>query len=463
MFRLTSKTRTLLTIVVGLLILLSTAYLVLLLIAPQRLQQLGSGLRTGTGRSFSIASAGESGYYHLLANLLAEEIKGETVRVRPSQGTQENLELLANGEVNFALVQGALDPEKTKGLTAVAAISWQYVHLIVPKDSSVSALHDLGGKTVSVGPARSGNATLGKRIFQFFRPRNDTTLIATDLKNIEADFAQGTMDAIFLVYDFHAPLAERLLATGAYRLVPIAEAEAAAYPLPGCFPAIIPKGTYGPERELPQQANFPSLKVKTLLVTHAHTNRYMVQQVLQVIYSARYIKRARLANLNEGFGRNVVELPLHPAAARFYQRHDPISSDRFEIGSSLMAALLFLASVSGFLARRSKKRNLNRLRKAIVPYFEELLGYSERLAASEDVDELRTLLNQMMHTQRTAEKEWLSDRLDTEDMENLYVIYGIRCNNIFNKINKIQQQQTQRLLQQLIPGSADSLANPQPD
>jgi TRAP-type uncharacterized transport system substrate-binding protein len=299
--------------------------------------------------------------------------------------------------VDFALVQGGLRENETmnfKGLAAVATIGWQYVHILVPKDSPVREFKDLAGKTLSLGSGKSGNAVLGKLILDYFPSYFNIRPVHTKIVNAAKDFDVGKMDALFTVYDLHAPLLEELMDTGKYRLVPIPEAQAIAYAIPGCLAARLPHSLYGPSRDIPSREveTFATLKVNTLLITHREMNRYVIRNLLQTLYSTQFIKQSLLPDLSEEKGRKVFDLPLHPAAARFYHRSDPVTADKYEIGSAFLASLLFIASIVGYFINRCKARQLEQRRKNIIPYFEELLVYSNKMAAVGDIEQLKNLL-----------------------------------------------------------------------
>jgi TRAP transporter TAXI family solute receptor len=436
------------------------AYMLLLIFAPHHLQRFGSFLRHQTGPGeIVIATAESSGHYFRLGQLIKWEMgkqQGQKVEVRVTRGSIENIELIKNREVDFVLVQGGLQEDETmnfKGLAAVATIAWQYVHILVPKDSPVREFKDLAGKTLSLGSEKSGNAVLGRLILDYFPSNFNIRPVHTEIANAVQDFQSGEMDALFTVYDLRAPVLEALLDTGQYRLVPIPEAEAIAYTIPGCFAAALPHSLYGPNRDIPSRdlETFATLKVNTLLITHREMNHYVIRNLLQTLYSTQFVKQSRLPDLSEEKGRKVFDLPLHPAAARFYHRNDPVTADKYEIGSAFLASLLFIASLVGYFINRYKARQLKLRRKNIIPYFEELLGYSNKMAAVEDIEQLKNLLEQMMAMQRRAEKEWLEGKLDTEHMENLYAIYGIRCENAFHKMTLLQLIKNYALLEKVNP------------
>ncbi|MCP4157383.1 MAG: ABC transporter substrate-binding protein, partial [bacterium] len=365
------------------------------------------------------------------------------VEAQVTNGTLENLERLREKQADFAFIQGSL-PETESinfgGLSAIAAVGWQYVHILVPNESDIKSFRDLAGKRVSQGPAKSGNAALGGLVFDYFPSSASIQPVYTNISDIDKDFAAGKMDAVFTVYDLRAPVLERLMNTGKYRLVPVHEAEAVAYSIPGCFATHIPHSVYGPDRNIPARSATPfsTLKVKTLLVTRTDMYGYVVQDLLQTIYSTQFIKESGLPELNEKNGREIFDLLLHPAADRYYRRNDPVTADKYEIGSALLAGLLFIASIVGFVMNRYKIKVLTERKKNIVPYFEEMLQFSSEMVNADSIEQLKNLLDRMMAMQRRAEKEWLDGKLDTEHVENLYAIYGIRCENVFNRMQLLQ-------------------------
>jgi TRAP transporter TAXI family solute receptor len=446
--------------IVGVVILL--LYILLLVFAPHQLERLGAFLRNKLGpsgkRAIVVATAGENGHYYRLGNLLKEEMKiqcGQNVEAIITGGSLNNIQLLRNSEADFAFIQGALQEGKMvdfTGLNAIATTGWQYIHIIVPRNSPVKEFKDLKEKTVSLGPEKSGNAALGLLVFDFFRPSSYVKTVYTSVSRIKEDFREKRMDAIFTVYDLHAPVIETLLSSGDFRLIPIPEAPAIAYTIPGCFQAVLPHSLYGPYRDIPYKGAgpFPTLKVKTLLITRSEMNRYVIRDLLRTLYSTRFIKLSRLPELNEANGRHVFDLPLHPAADHYYRRNDPVTSDKYEIGSALLAGLLFIISIFSYLNTRRKIRRLEQKKQNIIPYFEELLKYSQRMALVEDAEQLKDLLDHMMAMQRRAEKQWLEGELDTEHMENLYTIYGIRCENAFHKMTLLQLIKQRELLEKTI-------------
>ncbi len=444
--------------------LLTLAYTLLSIFAPGHARRLANDLRhlitPGAGRPFSLATAGRGGHYYRIGRLIAAELAKQQRRkleAKVTSGTLENLELLRRGSVDFALVQGGFpvtnqDGENFDDLTALANIGRQYVHIITKEDSGIRAFSDLAGKTVSLGLEQSGNRLLGETVFDYYRFSPAVRFVYTDFDNLGKDLEAGKMDAVFAVYDLHAPVLEELFSSGSYRLIPISGAQAAAYTIPGCFAAQLPPGLYGTRRDIPPlgSGEFPTLAVNTLLITRRDMSPGIIRDILEMIYSTAFIKLSKLPELEEAKGKRVFDLPLHAEAKRFYRRNAPVTSDKYEIGSALLAGLLFIISIIGYFINRNKARLLQHQKKNIIPYFEEMVKFGKQLSESQQVEELRDLLDRMMATQRRAEREWLVGKLDTEHMENLYVVYSIRCENAFNKIMQLQNKRNRLLMEEVL-------------
>ena len=403
---------------------------------------------------YRLATGSSQGRYHQLGHLLADQLEANRLgqlSLRNTAGSMENLDLLASGEADLALIQGAL-VMKSSAVSAIASLESQYVQILVPIDSPIREFRDLAGKTVSLGAKRSGFSALGQQVFSYFNLSPATRLVHSDLSRIEQDFQDGSFDAFFTVFALHAPLPETLMAGGAYRILPIYEAESVAGYIPGVAADTLPMGSYGPNRNLPRpgQTPFPCLTVNTLLVARSNLPGGAVKAILQNIISTDFIKAARLNHFSERTAGNSTDLPLHPAATAFYQRNAPISSDSFEIASFFLAAIVFLGGALSFLNQRNRERVTARRMRKIVPYFEDMLTFSKNLEQEQQPGKLKDLLHQMMSVQHRAEKEWLAGKLDTEHMENLYVLYGIRSANAFNKILAIQMEENQAMSMELL-------------
>jgi len=130
-----------------------------------------------------IATAGSGGnYYRLgggLASILNEDIEGMQASIQATGGTVENLDLLADQEVEVAYVTGSVAlqayentgvfadrPEgRYDGLRAIATV-YPNPQWFIVIDDSIESIHDLKGKRVSVGMQGSNGEAWWRQIMK---------------------------------------------------------------------------------------------------------------------------------------------------------------------------------------------------------------------------------------------------------------------------------------------------------
>ena len=120
-----------------------------------------------------ILTGGTSGVYYplglALQKIFERELPNSKVSVISTQATVENLNLLQQGKGQLALAQGDILTDAWKGnpeagfpssrtkIRLIGAAYPNYIHIIARRDANIGSLHDMRGKRVSVGAARSGN------------------------------------------------------------------------------------------------------------------------------------------------------------------------------------------------------------------------------------------------------------------------------------------------------------------
>lgn len=455
MARIPERTTVLKFLSIGLLLLLAGGG-VFFVLAPYQASRLRADLadwiHARGGAPLVLATAAEGGAYYALGDQLRlhlDATRSYKIEVKATQGSMANLAMLREGKADLALIQGGLAAERNTAesdwpvlapaqerLVALANLGRQYVHVVVPADSEIQEFRDLAGKRLGVGASGGGAEALAKDLMRFFRFNEATELVPDHNANLVNAFLDDEIDAAFTVYGLFAPAMEELLASGWYRLIPMGEADAVSRFLPGTFSETLPPYLYGPDRSIPPAGDkpFSTLSVNTLLVCQSSLANRQVYTVLEEIFSGPFLKMARLTALDEEGAQDALHLPLHPAAEAFYNRRDPISSDRFEILSFFLAGIVCIASSIHFVAGRLRVSAQANRRKAIRPYFEAMMDYGDAVENATNPGKLACLVHKVMATQRGAERKWLEGEFDTEDMENLYAVYSLRCNNAFNKI-----------------------------
>ena len=129
----------------------------------------------GAPRRFaSIGTGGTGGIYYPLggafARMLGEAVPEVTFTAEVSGGSVENLNRVANGEVDLALAIGTTlakaiagpEAERYAEVRIVAPLYPNTTHVLVGPGSDIDTLADLRGRRVSVGAAGSGTEQLAR-------------------------------------------------------------------------------------------------------------------------------------------------------------------------------------------------------------------------------------------------------------------------------------------------------------
>lgn len=280
--------------------------------------------------------------YSELGSALQRELRRRgrlNLEIVETKGSVENLRLLRDGKLDFALVQGGFSYDD-EDLLSVAAVDTEYLHILVPVSSEIKDLSDLGGKRVAAGIQGTGSHRVIEQIAEIARFNPPLKLIPTTRQSIAEQFYESNVDAAMFVTSLQREL-EPLLATGRFRLVGISAADALDMLLFDVQSALIAKGIYGQNLAFPPIPT-PTLAVKTNLLVRKDIPNQAVTRVIEALFDHRVRRDARLLNLTEVAGRSGVALSLHPAAEAYYSRNDPITSDQFEIAAFFLAALVAL-------------------------------------------------------------------------------------------------------------------------
>lgn len=108
-------------------------------------------------------------YGETLERVLNAKAGRPLLRAQPTRGTAENLQLLARGEVDAALIQGTAASEVLQGdapsLRILFAMYPSPGMLAVPAASAVQRLEDVRGQRVVFGVRSSGLVTLARQVF----------------------------------------------------------------------------------------------------------------------------------------------------------------------------------------------------------------------------------------------------------------------------------------------------------
>ncbi|WP_411731538.1 TAXI family TRAP transporter solute-binding subunit [Paeniglutamicibacter sp.] len=174
---------------------------------------------SGARREAIVVAGGEPGGFYLeFATLLAASLQRHEVAtlatVNATGGSLDNLAQLVSGEATLAValadaasLQGGPQGKHPGQIAALGKVYQNYVHAVVRRDSSITSLEDLAGRTVAVGMPGSGTSLITPRLFEVAglesAPAGTTaagrrvTVKALGLNDGVAALAAGDVDALF--------------------------------------------------------------------------------------------------------------------------------------------------------------------------------------------------------------------------------------------------------------------------
>ncbi|PHS79376.1 MAG: C4-dicarboxylate ABC transporter substrate-binding protein [Rhodospirillaceae bacterium] len=174
-------------------------------------------------QTITIATGSKTGAYFKYGKRYKEILAkdGIELNIINTQGSIENIQLLKDGKVDVAFVQGGVgNGERDPNLVSLGSVYFEPLWVFVRKNSSIKRLNNLSGQTVAVGAQGSGTWAIAEQLIA-------QNKISTDSKYIKhlssADSAQallaGKVEAAFFVTSPTSDLIGKLLKSKNIRLL----------------------------------------------------------------------------------------------------------------------------------------------------------------------------------------------------------------------------------------------------
>lgn len=209
-------------------------------------------------RAFVVAGGPAGGEYDEVARAIAAFVttRGTRAAQLVTDGSVENLGLLAQGRADVAIVQNDVaarfvagqDAAGGVGLRALGSLFPEPLHLVVRADGAIRSLADLAGRRVDLGLPDSGTRPTVRALLAAHGVAPDT-LHDPALGGAAAAQAlrRGEIDAFAAVIHAPAGFIQALAADTGIRLLPIDAPAPDAQT--GLVPVVLPPGTYPGQRE----------------------------------------------------------------------------------------------------------------------------------------------------------------------------------------------------------------------
>ncbi|MGZ9033056.1 MAG: TAXI family TRAP transporter solute-binding subunit [Rhodospirillales bacterium] len=294
----------------------------------------------------TIGTGGPTGVYFAAGNAICRLIHKEAAEGRKegrphgircaapaTDGSKDNIEQVANGELDFGIAQSDLQYHAHKGdrpeaiepvasLRSVFSIHAEPFQLIVGKDSGIASFADLRGKRVNIGNPGSGQRGTMEVLMKAHGMGPGDFRMATEMTSSEQANALCGGDIDAFGYSVGVPNAGVAVATdgcGA-RIIPLdGEVERELVAASPFYAFItIPAGTYSTT-----DADVTTFGVVATLITSADAEDQVVYELTRaVMENIEDFRQLHPAFTNLEPKRMVTDgltAPIHPGALRYYK------------------------------------------------------------------------------------------------------------------------------------------------
>jgi hypothetical protein len=288
-------------------------------------------VRPAPPKVLTITSGPDGSAFQRTAERYAKALaaSGVTLRLRPSNGSLENVQRLADpaSDVEVGFVQvGVNPPEAGPGeaprlpLVSLGTVSRQPLYVLTRGQAPLDRLSALEGRRLVVGPEGSGTRVLALSLLKAngIEPGGATTLLDLDDDLLGEAFEKGEIDAAFLMGDSASPRVIRWLSQKPdVHVLQLSQLEAYLRRFPHLDRVVIPMGAQDLARNLPAQdlhlvASAVELVARPSL--HPAISDLLIETMRQV-----HGRPGLLQRTGEFPAPREHELPLSDDARRYYE------------------------------------------------------------------------------------------------------------------------------------------------
>lgn len=272
----------------------------------------------------TIATGAPEGAYAGHAERYRDSLEqhGITLDIRHTQGSIENLRLLADATVDVAFVQGGTEDPAQEGLYSLGSLYFEPLWLFYRGDQTLERLGDLRQRRLAVGDPGSGTHALAQALLEQNQLKEGALeLVTRGGRDAVEALAAGEIDAAFFVSGADAPIITELIASPGIRLMSFRRARAYAALLPYLSRVVLVEGMIDLVRNIPTedvQLLAPTAQLVVSADLHPALQDLLMQTLAEVHGKGDWI---------EGAGRfpspEFLVFPLSPEARRYYKHGAP--------------------------------------------------------------------------------------------------------------------------------------------
>ena len=281
-----------------------------------------------------LATGGTTGTYYAYGTALAQILTEKTkvpITVQSSGASKANIQLMAAGDIEMAMVQNDVmeyawkgvdlfSGEKTQSFNAMAALYAEVCQVVANPSAGIKTIADLKGKNVSVGDAGSGTEFNARQILEVY----GITFNDINKQNLgfgpSADaLRDNKIDAFFCVAGAPTPAIVDLAMNREIVVLDVDDAHAAqlakSYPFYTQYP--IPAGSYRG-----QTGPIKCVAVKATFIVSPKISEKTVYELTKALFSnipTITQAHAKGAELSTSYAVAGVSTPFHPGAIKYFK------------------------------------------------------------------------------------------------------------------------------------------------
>ncbi len=286
------------------------------------------------GINIRLATGGTSGTYYAYGGVIGQVLSdatGAKFDVQSTGASKANISLVADGEVDMAIVQNDVmdyayngtdlfDGDKIDNFSSMAACYAEVCQIIANPDAGINTVADLKGKRVSVGDAGSGVEFNAKQILAAYGVTFDDiekqNLSFGDSANAMKD---NKIDAFFCTAGAPTTAVMELSSTNKIKVLNVdgAELESLTKDYPFYTSYTIPSDTYKGMEEDAQ-----TVAVKATLIVSNDVSEDAVYELTKALFDNKADIEAghvKGQELDKQYAVDGVSVPFHPGAEKYFK------------------------------------------------------------------------------------------------------------------------------------------------
>ena len=282
--------------------------------------------------AYTLASGGTGGTYYAACVGLAGVYDTETnlkINVDSTGASKANIQLVSNGDADFAIVQNDVmqyaytgtDLFASEGaITNIRTVAAVYAEVCqIVAGTNVESVADLKGKVVSIGAAGSGVEFNAIQILEAYGlTRDDIIVVNADFNGSATKFKDGEIDAFFVVAGAPTTAITDLSVNREFKLLEIDDEHydilASKYGFYSKYPIVA--GTYSNTEDV------QTVAVKATFICRDDIPEDVVYEFTKALFEkkdALIVAHNKFENVNLEYAQSDIgDVPFHDGALRFY-------------------------------------------------------------------------------------------------------------------------------------------------